>query len=58
MFARYKHDVVGSPIVQLIYFPLQEEPQARMMAVQYASRIFPQDHVASRYILLLACGDA
>ncbi|WAR24119.1 ECM29-like protein [Mya arenaria] len=35
----------------------QEEPQARMMAVQYAEKIFPKDHVASRYILLLAAGD-
>ncbi|XP_052776475.1 LOW QUALITY PROTEIN: proteasome adapter and scaffold protein ECM29-like [Mya arenaria] len=35
----------------------KEEPQARMMAVQYAEKIFPKDHVASRYILLLAAGD-
>lgn len=28
-----------------------------MMAVQYAEKIFPQDHVPSRYILLLAAGD-
>ncbi|XP_053393707.1 proteasome adapter and scaffold protein ECM29-like [Mercenaria mercenaria] len=35
----------------------KEEPQARMMAVQYSERIFQQDHVPSRYILLLAAGD-
>lgn len=35
----------------------KDEPQARMMSVQYAERIFPADHVVSRYILLLATGD-
>ncbi|KAL4235658.1 hypothetical protein ACF0H5_004053 [Mactra antiquata] len=34
-----------------------EEPQVRMMAVQYAEKIFSRDHVPSRYILLLAAGD-
>ncbi|KAL3868785.1 hypothetical protein ACJMK2_041546 [Sinanodonta woodiana] len=33
------------------------EPQARMMAVQYALKVFPPDHIPSRYVLLLACGD-
>ena len=28
-----------------------------MMAVQYAEKIFTQDHVPSRFILLLASGD-
>ncbi|XP_056020008.1 proteasome adapter and scaffold protein ECM29-like [Ostrea edulis] len=35
----------------------KDEPQARTMAVQYAKVVFPADHVPSRYILLLACGD-
>ncbi|KAK3091483.1 hypothetical protein FSP39_020174, partial [Pinctada imbricata] len=35
----------------------KDQPQARMMSVQYARTVFPSDHVPSRYILLLACGD-
>ncbi|XP_061192483.1 proteasome adapter and scaffold protein ECM29-like [Saccostrea echinata] len=35
----------------------KDEPQARAMAVQYAKVVFPADHVPSRFILLLACGD-
>ena len=27
------------------------------MSVQYASTVFPSDHLPSRFILLLACGD-
>ncbi len=27
------------------------------MAVQYAVTVFPRDHIPSRYVLLLACGD-
>lgn len=34
------------------------EPQARLMAVRYASLVFPMDHFPSRYVLLLACGDS
>ena len=37
-------------------FP-QPEPQARQMAVEYARTVFPPDHIPSRYVLLLACGD-
>ena len=33
------------------------DPQARLVAVQYASTVFPQDHIPSRFVLLLACGD-
>lgn len=36
---------------------LKDEAQARTMAVQYARVVFPADHVPSRFILLLACGD-
>lgn len=36
----------------------KELPQARLMAVQYAKMVFPTDHMPSRYILLLACGDS
>ncbi|XP_021353886.1 proteasome-associated protein ECM29 homolog [Mizuhopecten yessoensis] len=35
----------------------KEQPQARLMAVQYAKAVFPSDHMPSRYVLLLACGD-
>ncbi|XP_046357928.2 proteasome adapter and scaffold protein ECM29-like isoform X1 [Haliotis rufescens] len=35
----------------------KNESQARLMAVQYAIAVFPQDHIPSRYILLLASGD-
>ncbi|XP_070194752.1 proteasome adapter and scaffold protein ECM29-like isoform X2 [Littorina saxatilis] len=33
------------------------EPQARVVAVQYAAAVFPSDHVPSRYILMLGAGD-
>ncbi|KAK2167662.1 hypothetical protein LSH36_25g00006 [Paralvinella palmiformis] len=33
------------------------EPQARQMAVEYARTVFAPDHLPSRYVLLLACGD-
>ncbi|XP_041357221.1 proteasome adapter and scaffold protein ECM29-like [Gigantopelta aegis] len=33
------------------------EPQARLVAVQYAVVVFPPDHIPSRYVLLLATGD-
>ena len=33
------------------------QPQSRLMAVQYANTVFPRDHIPSRYVLLLACGD-
>ncbi|ESP05333.1 hypothetical protein LOTGIDRAFT_103320 [Lottia gigantea] len=33
------------------------EPQARLVAVQYAIAVFPSNHIPSRYILLLASGD-
>lgn len=36
----------------------KEQPQARLMAVQYAKAVFPTDHMPSRYILLLATGDS
>lgn len=39
-----------------MYF-YKDEAQARTMAVQYAKVVFPADHVPSRFILLLACGD-
>lgn len=32
-------------------------PQNRLMAVQYANAVFARDHIPSRYVLLLACGD-
>lgn len=35
----------------------QVEPQARVVAVQYAAAVFPSDHVLSRYILMLGAGD-
>ncbi|XP_033636669.1 proteasome adapter and scaffold protein ECM29-like [Asterias rubens] len=35
----------------------KSEPQARLVAVQYASIVFPGNHIASRYALLLASGD-
>ncbi|CAG2221633.1 ECM29 [Mytilus edulis] len=35
----------------------QDQPQSRLMSVQYARTVFPSDHIPSRYILLLACGD-
>ncbi|XP_023933323.1 proteasome-associated protein ECM29 homolog [Lingula anatina] len=35
----------------------KDEHQARMMAVQYAKTVYPPDHIPSRYVLLLACGD-
>lgn len=38
-------------------FYFQDQPQARLMSVQYAKTVFPSDHIPSRYILLLACGD-
>uniref|UniRef100_A0A8C4NDS0 Ecm29 proteasome adaptor and scaffold n=1 Tax=Eptatretus burgeri TaxID=7764 RepID=A0A8C4NDS0_EPTBU len=33
------------------------EPQARQVAVKFASRVFSSDHIPSRYLLLLAAGD-
>ncbi|KAL8623767.1 hypothetical protein ACOMHN_054073 [Nucella lapillus] len=33
------------------------EPQARVVAVQYAAAVFPSNHVPSRYILMLGAGD-
>ncbi|XP_038067101.1 proteasome adapter and scaffold protein ECM29-like [Patiria miniata] len=36
----------------------KSEPQARLAAVQYARVVFPGNHIASRYALLLATGDA
>lgn len=36
----------------------KEEPQVRMVAIQYAGEVFPHTHVPSRYILLLGAGDA
>lgn len=41
----------------LYFFSIQEQPQARMMAVQYAKTVFSTDHIPSRYVLLLASGD-
>jgi proteasome component ECM29 len=35
----------------------KDEPQVRLVAVQYAGEIFPLTHEASRYILLLGAGD-
>ncbi|KAH3831754.1 hypothetical protein DPMN_105024 [Dreissena polymorpha] len=35
----------------------KDDPQSRMMAVQYCEKIFPRDHVPASYILLLAAGD-
>lgn len=35
----------------------KEQAQARRIAVQYAIAVFPADHLASRYALLLACSD-
>ncbi|KAL5016584.1 hypothetical protein ScPMuIL_006173 [Solemya velum] len=43
--------------VVIYYDDGKAEPQARMMAVQYASSVFPPTNVASRYVLLLASGD-
>ncbi|KAG1680273.1 Proteasome adapter and scaffold protein ECM29 [Nymphon striatum] len=34
-----------------------KEPQARLASVQYASIVFSDDHILSRYCLLLASGD-
>ncbi|CAG2238012.1 ECM29 [Mytilus edulis] len=36
---------------------VKDQPQSRLMSVQYARTVFPSDHIPSRYILLLACGD-
>ncbi|XP_076462653.1 proteasome adapter and scaffold protein ECM29-like isoform X2 [Babylonia areolata] len=33
------------------------EPQARVVAAQYAAAVFPANHVPSRYILMLGAGD-
>lgn len=35
----------------------KEEYQARVVSVQYAARVFPSDHIPSRYVLMLAAGD-
>merc|ERR1719188_1196334 len=35
----------------------KEEPQVRLVAVQYAGEVFAPTHVSSRYILLLGAGD-
>ncbi|XP_070564503.1 uncharacterized protein [Ptychodera flava] len=35
----------------------KSHPQSRLMAVQYAAFVFPPNHVASKYVLLLASGD-
>ncbi|GFO03251.1 proteasome-associated protein ecm29-like protein [Plakobranchus ocellatus] len=35
----------------------KDEYHARVVAVQYAARVFPSDHIPSRYILMLASGD-
>ena len=43
-------------VFDLIHFQ-QQESQARQMAVEYAKTVFPPDHLPSRYVLLLACGD-
>ena len=42
--------------VELVLFH-QVEPQARVVAAQYAAAVFPSDHVPSRYILMLGAGD-
>lgn len=35
-----------------------KEPMARFVAVKYAAAAFEPDHVPSRYLLLLSCGDS
>lgn len=35
----------------------KEEPQARMMAVHFAHHVFPTTYPATRFVLLVACGD-
>ncbi|GFS17153.1 proteasome-associated protein ECM29-like protein, partial [Elysia marginata] len=35
----------------------KEEYQARVVSVQYAARVFPSNHIPSRYVLMLAAGD-
>lgn len=34
-----------------------DEPQVRMVAIQYAGEVFPHKHIPSRYILLIGSGD-
>ncbi|CAI9736898.1 adapter and scaffold ECM29-like [Octopus vulgaris] len=43
---------------ELIMENIEEEMfQARAVSVQYARSVFPDDHIPSRYVLLLASGD-
>lgn len=55
-----KSDPANAKLIEaLIMHSIEKpEPQARLAAVQYAKTVFPPDHIPSRYVLLLACGDA
>ena len=43
--------------IDFLCVELQTDVTCRLMAVRYAISVFPTDHVASRFVLLLACGD-
>ncbi|XP_071510669.1 uncharacterized protein [Diadema antillarum] len=56
------HDSMSPPQVRSMEMLVnsnanKELPQDRLMAVQYAATAFPGNHVASKYMLLSACGD-
>ncbi|XP_060085987.1 proteasome adapter and scaffold protein ECM29-like [Ylistrum balloti] len=55
------HDISGTNATLMEALVMQnidkEQPQARLVAVQYAKAVFPTDHMPSRYVLLLASGD-
>jgi len=41
----------------LLHHAASESPAVRLAAAQWANRLFPRNHVASRYVCLLAAGD-
>ena len=54
-----KIDPANAKLVEALIMHSIEKPetQARMASVQYAKAVFSPDHIPSRYVLLLACGD-
>lgn len=48
------HLKLNHMFVSVLFKP---EVQVRQVAVKFASTVFPPDHIASKYLLLLAAGD-
>eukprot|EP00058_Branchiostoma_floridae_P021365 XP_002606855.1 hypothetical protein BRAFLDRAFT_91624 [Branchiostoma floridae] len=61
MATAYKNlDDSSARLMEALILSNVEKPEApaRLAAVHYASTVFPSNHVPSRYVLLLACGDS